>query len=167
MRYSLRILLGIVAAIAVALGAIKSLGIALLVPHAIVVSCLVWLVRRAQWRYTAWTIAVYLGAWLVTASVGVPIVREQVRTRLLAVHPRELGGLRHLDYDPMVDETRNWIAPPWIFVGNATAPCPFVVTVDYGMLSAPLLGDGGRAYFIWIPIPGYEFHIETEWSWIS
>jgi hypothetical protein len=56
-------------------------------------------------------------------------------------------------------------APPWFFVGRASAPCPFVVAVDYSYLRGELDGEGGRAYFLWCF--GYKYFAVWRFHWLS
>ena len=57
------------------------------------------------------------------------------------------------------------VEEPWHFVGDAFSPCPFIVTVDYGVMAAPLLGGGGRVYAVWLF--GYKQMVHDQLIWSS
>ncbi|MDG2206718.1 MAG: hypothetical protein P8K78_02325 [Pirellulales bacterium] len=91
-------------------------------------------------------IATVLGSWTLTQRIGVPDVVVQLEATL----PLRPESVR-IDHDPMRSSYSSDPAPkpPWHFVGNASATCPFIVGVDWGTMGGHLFGTGGRSYFLW------------------
>jgi hypothetical protein len=68
-------------------------------------------------------------------------------------------------YDPMMNDSKPDAQIPWYFVGQGSSPCPFVVAVDYGYMSAPTSGGGGKAYVVWLF--GYQRIVWEHFHWSS
>jgi hypothetical protein len=170
-RYSLLALFivitlcSVIVAITLAHGAF---GLLLLVPH-IVVTIGITLLLRRKWRaFAAILGTVYCSFWVSTAIFGIPQMREEVRHIVKGrrdLPPVDGEEWRQLTFDPMLSEPYVSVSPPWLFIGNESAPCPFVVVVDYGCMAAPTLGTGERAYFLWLF--GYDIKIWHQFLWLS
>ena len=168
MRFSLLNLLATVTLLVVCLAMYMPhgwFGIVLLLPHLGFVIALIRLYRKRRWRMVGLCVISYLGLWLLTASIAVQAVRQDMQARLAELHATKHGPLKTLDYDPVLDDSRPSVEPPWYFLGNETAPCPFIVTVDYGCMLGRLFGSGGKAYYFWFF--GYKFWFRDHFLWNS
>jgi len=74
-----------------------------------------------------------------------------------------VGSYRSLPYDPIREDLPS-PEPPWEYI-SASAPFPFLVVVDWGVMQARLLGSGGREYYLWAF--GFKIHLHTSWVWNS
>ncbi len=171
MRFSLLTLLTLVTLLAACFAMFMAhgwFGIVLLLPHLAIIASVVLLVHNRRWTIAATCPLAYLGLWVLTALAGVQAVSDDVRSRLTGmrnIHPVDHGPLKPLTYDPMLDDRVSDVRPPWHFVGNEAVPCPFIVTVDYGWMSAPTSGSGGKAYCLWFF--GYKLWIKDRSLWLS
>ena len=162
-RYSLRFLFAVVTIVAALLAFTQMhglFGIVLLAPHVgiFVLTKTLWLRRRVAAHAV---LIVYLASWLATYQFGT----SQIRNHVLS-GAKHSDGMKILDYDPVLDRspTHEEPPPPWLFVGNRSTPCPFVVSIEYGSQLAHLLGSGHHTYVFWIF--GYEhaFHDRVTWN---
>lgn len=80
----------------------------------------------------------FLLSWLATAYSGTE--------RILGDTPH--GSGKSLAYDPICEGCPA-PEPPWEYL-NVHAPAPFVVVVDWSVMQGPMLGTGGRDYYLWI-----------------
>lgn len=141
-----------------------------------------WLGRRLwrrRFRFSlrsllifALAVALFFGAWSLTASLGTRDVTKHLDD-LLSVD----GRSPHVDRDPLRDDhpRGDEEIPQCHYVGNAASPFPCVVTVDYGYIVYVRLtdlrfgypedghfhGESGRACFFWFL--GYT-HELRHWS---
>ncbi|WP_254512163.1 hypothetical protein [Anatilimnocola floriformis] len=137
------------------------LGFVFFVPLALlVVGCMLlsrW--NRRPWAYALF--AAYFTLWVLTATWGGRATTNFVRGRLdkpgvayLAADPR--GG------DHFAAAARTIPDPPWVYIGWASAPCPFVTSLDYAC-EIDGYGRGDRAYFIWAPGMGQRAYTQNFW----
>ena len=118
---------------------------------------LVRAIVRRRCRYSIRTgmvcltlIACVLGLWSLTEQVGTRAVLRQLDMRY-----REEGS-NSVERNPRDDdELLNSLRPEWHYLGNATAPLPFLVAYDEarGIISpytGNYLGSGTRGYCLWL-----------------
>ncbi len=171
MRFSLFALLAVVTLLALSLAMIIPhgiFGLVLLLPHLLAVVSIALLIRRARWIIASLIAGAYVACWAATGFFGVPNVRDDIRSQVSGMrhaHPHDHGELQRVDYDPNMDDSKPHPKIPWYFVGNESSPCPFVATVDYGFMSAPLSGGGGKVYVVWFF--GYKWIVNERYYWSS
>ncbi|MHC4406880.1 MAG: hypothetical protein ACYTG0_45265 [Planctomycetota bacterium] len=171
MRFSLFAFLAAATLLAISLAMIIPhgfFGVVLLLPHILAVVSVALLIRRTRWLIASLVAATYITCWAATGVLGVPNVRDDIRsqvTRKRYAHPRDHGVLKRVDYDPVIDDSKPYVEAPWHFVGNESSPCPFVVTVDYSFMSNPSHGGGGKVYILWFF--GYQWIINARFYWSS
>ena len=157
MRYSLASLLTAITLFAAGLGMYVPygwLGILLLAPHLLTLFGVWWFVKRGKWLIAGIVFSLYATSWSATAFFGIPQVHEDVRSQIWSgIHNHRFGELKEVDHDPILESVRfnvaSKIKPPWYFVGNGFSPCPFVLTVDYGINRGGLNGEGYRLFHFW------------------
>jgi hypothetical protein len=143
-------------------------GVVLLLPHLLVIVIFTSLVRYGRWRLALLVAAAFGACWVTTIFFGLPDVRDDVRIQIAGrrhSHLGDHGPLQRVSYDPMMDDSKPRATIPWYFVGNESSPCPFVATVDYGYMSAPTSGGGGKVYVAWLF--GYKWIVSERLYWTS
>lgn len=140
----------------------------LALPHFVLLVGVALLMHRRM-RVLAGSIALgYLACWLLTSAVGTARLRSEVQDQLPSEFPS-------LSYDPVRRDyqrlrfDRNadlgpFPEPPWRYVGNGSAPCPFVVFVDYGVMGPGRIGSGGTVIGFWSIGTVWTIHAELRWE---
>jgi hypothetical protein len=171
MRYSLFLLLALVTLLAACFAMYVPhglFGVVLLLPHAVIVGLIARFFRRARWLLALTGAVAYVVLWISTWVFGIAPSREHVIVTLSQTgqrYPDNFSSFARLDYDPIRSSSADYVEPPWKFFGNESSPCPFVVTVDYGIMVAPMFGGGGKVYVVWFF--GYTWEVKTLFYWSS
>lgn len=104
-------------------------------------------------------LCLYLLAWGATAHWGVRDVNASVDRTI----PEDA---RRLDSPPWsVSASDEMHEPPWAYRRRTWSPCPFIVSIEVGVMAAPLLGTGSRVYFFWFA--GFEHVLHERVIWNS
>ncbi len=162
MRYRLFTLLLLVAllgAMAAMFRAYSWFGLTLLQPHAAAVFAVRRLLLQGQRNWGIALATSYLSLWAATATFGTAATHARLERLILAErwsYDVDHGPFVRLDHDPMVSESLPQSKPPWYYLARGFSPCPCIVTIEYGSLSAPTNGRGGQAYYFW-------FFSEPRW----
>ena len=97
----------------------------------------------------AWMVCLgilYLGLWLVTSLFG----RQAVSEHVYRVTPGLAQASRLVTFDPQTYRIHTAGQSAWVHVGNASAICPFVVSVDVAS-GGPGYAQAMRLTFLWFP----------------
>lgn len=95
-------------------------------------------------------IACILGLWSLTEQVGTRDVLRQLDMRY------QNAGSSLVERNPRDDDTLlTSLRPEWHYMGNASAPLPFLVAIDeaHGIISpytGNYVGGGQRSYCLWL-----------------
>jgi hypothetical protein len=105
--------------------------------------------------------------WYATYRWGVPEIRQRFRiTRtedLGFIHPRDAGPFRELSYNPLDNTAGPRIPTPWSYVTDGAVWLPFVISVEYGWMSAPYSGEGEHLVVFWFFGWTRVLHRSTIW----
>jgi hypothetical protein len=159
MRFTLLSLLAFVTILSAALAVVIAYGVVgavLCIPHFGAFVLILGILRRRHGSVAAIIGASYIACWFITGALGAPGVRERVAAQLM--EERFASETVLLSHEPQLET-----CPPWLFVGNESSPCPFVVRVDYGLMQSPPWGCGGTIYVGWFF--GYTYVISENMRW--
>jgi hypothetical protein len=94
--------------------------------------------RRVIIFLTVLAALLFAAAWLVTARVGAPAVRESL-----------VSGARSEFRDVSGEPGQHSHGkPPWFYC-RTSAAFPFIVRVETGWLAQPLMGGGSESLYFW------------------
>ena len=163
MRFSLQLLFATIAFIAAVFAITPRhglFGLVLLVPHAMAFATVfsLWARRRV---IAVTCFVVYVSSWGITHHFGTLSIRQSLTSSMR----QTTVGIQELDYDPVLDDSRSHVSPPWMYVGHASSPCPFVVSVEHASRLAPSMGNGHDTYFVWCF--GHSFVLRNYVTWLS
>jgi hypothetical protein len=149
------------------------LGVPFFLPHAVVIGLCVGLARRRRRIAAGIIAATYAVCWLLTGVWGVPSTCGEIESQLKGeseTHTPRLPIPTRIAYSsPLDNPFSDWSIPddepPWYYVGGESAPCPFVVTLEYGYMNEFHSGFGGQIYYFWIV--GYRLGTLESFSWTA
>jgi hypothetical protein len=162
MRFSLLLLMSIITAVCVLLAMWDWYGskwLPLAMPHVVLIGVVYWLSRK-KWQYALGVARAYVGLWIATAVLGVPLVTAEI-TRNQDERLPDSTRVAHVPLYRQREENAH--LEPWKSVGNPTVPCLFVVTIDYGRYES--FGYGERAFFF--VLPGRSWYLGYNFYWHS
>ncbi|MCA8993810.1 MAG: hypothetical protein KDA88_17615, partial [Planctomycetaceae bacterium] len=110
--------------------------------------------KHRRWMLAAVLVGFLLIGWMATAHWG---------TRQVLAGLPSSSTSQALSYDPYREDLPA-PNPPWHYV-HAFSPAPFLVVVDWGVMQAPLVGSGGRDYYVWLF--GFKFQCGGATVWNS
>ena len=113
---------------------------------------------RSRAGVSAFVILVILCAWGLTAIWGVSDVVAMCHRNAQGLN-QELGPLNRIEFDPDGTPPLGEKKMPWYFVGNPSAPFPFIVAVDCAYQVGTTAGQRSRGYVFWfcgLKIPLYQ-----------
>ena len=122
--------------------------------------------RQSRARY-AWcgVLSLFLCAWAGTYLAAVNHTKGFVEAELLVTKHSSVpfnviqdDPLRTDDYLMIQHES------PWMYVGNAWAPIPFITSVETGVVNEHDSGGGTRLYFLVSPISHDRIRSVFLWS---
>ena len=72
---------------------------------------------------------------------------------------------RQLSVEPRIQDLQSYQLAPWVFTGQPTTPCAFIVVFDQSSLNVKHVGFGVRTWVIWCF--GKPYLIGREFRWAS
>jgi hypothetical protein len=112
--------------------------------------------RRRRLVFIA--LSLYVLTWGATALWGVRDVRASVERTI----PEDVRRLDSPPWSNLVPDEMH--EPPWAYQRGAWSPCPFVVSLEVGIMAAPMLGTGSRIYFFWFGGSPHVIYERVIWN---